>query len=99
MKQEDKRTGKNEKRFEDGVLRADACMKRHSDSSRSHEYRTWFEDLPERAYGSSAARQEWYLMKDVYRLRSAGFKLSGSESLEDFVARHRDFLAAEGGDF
>ena len=81
---------KNEK-FEDGVLRADACMERYS-TSRDSQYRTYQEDLPEQAFGLSALWEERNLMKYVYQLMSKGFKPSSSESLEDFVEKHRDLL-------
>ena len=87
---------KNEK-FEDGVLRADACMERYQ-SSRDSQYRTHQEDLPEQAFGLSALWEERNLMKNVYKLMAKGFKPNGSESLEDFVEKHKD-LIDEGGDF
>ena len=85
---------KNEK-FEDGVLRADACMERHS-CQRQSQYRTHFEDLPQASFGMSAVWEERRLMKDVYKLIAKGFKPNGSESLESFVEKHRDLLD-EGG--
>ena len=87
---------KNEK-FEDGVLRADACMERYQ-SSRDSQYRTHSEDLPEQAFGLSALWEERNLMKNVYKLMAKGFKPNGSESLETFVEKHQDLLD-EGGDF
>ena len=87
---------KNEK-FEDGVLRADACMERYQ-SSRDSQYRTSQEDLPQNSFGLSALWEERRLMKDVYNLIAKGFKPNGSISLEDFVEQHRDLLD-EGGDF
>jgi len=87
---------KNEK-FEDGVLRADACMERYQ-SSRDSQYRTYQEDLSHNSFGLSAVWEERRLMKDVYQLMAKGFKPDGSESLENFVEKHRDLLD-EGGDF
>jgi hypothetical protein len=87
---------KNEK-FEDGVLRADACMERYQ-SSRDSQYRTHSEDLPEQAFGLSALWEERNLMKNVYKLMAKGFKPNGSETLESFVEKHQDLLD-EGGDF
>ena len=87
---------KNEK-FEDGVLRADACMERYQ-SSRDSQYRTHQEDLPEQAFGLPALWEERRLMRDIYQLMAKGFKPSGAESLESFVEKHRDLLD-EGGDF
>ena len=86
---------KNEK-FEDGVLRADACMERYQ-SSRDSQYRTHSEDLPEQTFGLSALWEERRLMKNVYKLLAKGLKPSGSESLETFVEKHSDLLE-EGGD-
>jgi len=91
-----KRFKRNEK-FEDGVLRADACMERYQ-SSRDSQYRTYQEDLPGAAFGSSAVWEERRLMKAVYSLIAKGFKPSGSEALESFVEKHKDLLD-EGGDF
>ena len=91
-----KRFKRNEK-FEDGVLRADACIERYQ-SSRDSQYRTHQEDLPEQAFGLSALWEERNLMKNVYKLMANGFKPNGSESLETFVEKHKDLLD-EGGDF
>ena len=97
MSQEKKETLKKNEKFEDGVLRADACMERYSGSYDS-QYRTHSEDLPEQAFGLSALWEERRLMRDVYQLIAKGFKPNGAESLEDFVEKHRDLLD-EGGDF
>ena len=83
-------SAKREK-FEDGVLRADACTDRYS-LPRKYQYRSWREDLPSRSFGASALREERRLMGAVYRLISAGIRPSGSESLEEFVERHKDRL-------
>ena len=91
-----KRFKRNEK-FEDGVLRADACMERHN-VSRNNQYRTYQEDLPQNSFGVSAVWEERRLMRDVYNLMAKGIKPSSSESLESFVEKHRDLLD-EGGDF
>ncbi len=95
MSQEKKEILKKNEKFEDGVLRADACTERYSGSYQS-QYRTSFEDLPEKAFGSSAVWEERNLMKNVYKLMAKGFKPNGSESLEDFVEKHKDLLD-EGG--
>ena len=97
MSQEKKEILKKNEKFEDGVLRADACMERYS-TSRDSQYRTHSEDLPEQAFGLSALWEERRLMKDVYKLMAKGFKPNGSESLESFVEKHKDLLD-EGGDF
>ena len=97
MSQEKKEILKKNEKFEDGVLRADACMERYS-TSRNSQYRTYSEDLPQSSFGLSAVREERRLMKDVYKLINKGFKPNGSESLESFVEKHRDSLD-EGGNF
>ncbi|MGD0336347.1 MAG: hypothetical protein ABSB18_04530 [Candidatus Omnitrophota bacterium] len=97
MSQVKKEALKKNEKFEDGVLRADACMERHQ-SSRDSQYRTYLEDLPQNSFGLSALWEERRLMKDVYQLIAKGFKPNGSETLESFVEKHRDLLD-EGGDF
>jgi len=87
---------KRYEKFEDGVLRTDACMERHM-NPRDSEYRTYLEDLPQASFGSSALREERRLMKDVYKLAAKGIRPSGSETLESFVEKHRDILDEEGG--
>ena len=95
MSQVKKEVLKKNEKFEDGVLRADACMERHL-TSRNSQYRTCQEDLPQNSFGLSALWEEKRLMKDVYKLISKGFKPNGSISLEDFVEKHRDLLDEEG---
>ena len=97
MSQVKKEIVKKNEKFEDGVLRADACLERYQ-SSPDSQYRTPSEDLPEQAFGLSALWEERNLMKNVYKLMAKGFKPNGSESLEDFVEKHKDLLD-EGGDF
>ena len=97
MSQEKKEILKKNEKFEDGVLRADACMERHL-ISRDSQYRTYSEDLPQNSFGLSALWEERRLMRDVYKLMAKGFKPNASESLESFVEKHRDLLD-EGGDF
>lgn len=46
MRQEKNKSLKGNEKFEDGVLRADACMERHSGAYNS-QYKTYSEDLPE----------------------------------------------------
>ena len=91
MGKETNETLKRSEKFEDGLLRTDACMERHL-GARNCEYRTNLEDLPERSFGSSALREERRLMRDVYKLTAKGFKPDGSETLEAFVEKHRDDL-------
>jgi hypothetical protein len=97
MSQVKSKTFKRNEKFEDGVLRTDACMERHS-VSRNSQYRSYQEDLPRNSFGLSAVWEERRLMKDVYKLISKGFKPNGSETFEAFVEKHRDLLD-EGGDF
>ena len=73
------------------MLRADACSDRYS-MPRRLQYRTSFEDLPSLAFGSRAVREEREVLRDAHRLMSAGFVLCGGEMLEQFVARHSDYL-------
>ena len=85
------RTLKRSEKFEDGLLRTDACMERHL-GSRNCEYRTYSEDISERSFGSSALWEERRLMRDVYKLTSRGIKPTGSETLESFVEKHKDLI-------
>ena len=87
----EKKQFKSNERFEDGLMRTDACMDRHS-APRSSQYRTPQEDLPEQAFGLSAVWEERRLMNDVYKLIGKGFKPAGSETLEAFVEKHREDL-------
>ena len=91
----EKKQFKSNERFEDGLLRSDACIERHS-MPRSSQHRTDMEDLPEKSFGMSAVWDERRLMNDVYKLISKGLKPKGSESLQSFVAKHRDLLDEEG---
>ena len=86
MRQERRRGFYRSEKFEDGVLRADACSDRFS-IPRDKQYRTALEDMPSYSFGSRALGQERALMADVYRLLAAGFTICGAETLEDFVAR------------
>ncbi len=96
MRKETNRMFKENEKFEDGLLRTDACMERHL-GSRDSEYRTYSEDLPEKTFGVSALWEERRLMRDVYKLTAKGLKPSGSETLESFIEKHREDLD-EGGD-
>ena len=96
MRKETNKMFKGNEKFEDGLYRTDACMERHV-SSRDSQYRTDSEDLPEKAFGVSALWEERRLMRDVYKLKSNGFKPSGSETLEEFIEKHREDLD-EGGE-
>ena len=94
MRQERKRYFSFREKFEDGVLRVDACSDRYS-LPRELQYRSYLEDLPSQSFGSSAVRDEMALIRDVHRLMAIGFTPIGSETLEEFVARHCDFLGKE----
>ena len=91
MRKEINKALKGSEKFEDGLLRTDACMERHL-GSRACECRTNLEDLPERSFGSSALREERRLMRDVYKLAAKGFKPNGFETLESFVEKHIEDL-------
>ena len=91
-----KETLRSYEKFEDGLLRTDACMERH-ETTRNSQYKTDLEDLPERSFGSSALWEERRLMRDVYKLTASGIKPSGSETLESFVEKHKDLLDEGGG--
>ena len=97
MRKETNKILKGSEKFEDGVLRTDACMERHI-SSRDSQYKTKLEDLPQESFGLGALREERRLIRDVYKLAARGIKPTGSETLESFVEKHRDILD-EGGDF
>ena len=96
MRKETNRIFKENEKFEDGLLRTDACMERHL-SSRNSQYKTKLEDLPQESFGFSALREERRLMRDVYKLTARGIKPSGSETLESFVEKHKDLLDEGGG--
>jgi len=93
-----KETLRSYEKFEDGLLRTDACMERHM-SSRESQYKTHLEDLPQESFGVSALWEERRLMRDVYKLTARGIKPTGSETLESFVEKHKDILDEEGGNF
>jgi hypothetical protein len=80
-----------ERKFEDGVLRADSCMDRYS-MPRDMQYRTAFEDLPSLSFGVSALREERRLQAKAAALASKGFRPCPCEHLEDFTERHSDIL-------
>ncbi len=94
MSQVKNKTFRRNEKFEDGVLRADACMERHN-VSRKAQYRTYEEDLPQNSFGLSALWEERRLMRDVYKLMAKGLKPNGFESLESFVEKHSEQLDEE----
>jgi len=92
MRQERKRLEEDEK-FEDGVLRVDACFDRHS-LPRRYQEQFWYEDTF-LSFGRSAVWEEKRLLNKVAILVSKGLRPSGNESLEEFVERHKDLLEEE----
>lgn len=84
-----------ERKFEDGVLRVDACFRRHS-LPRKYQYQFPSEDNSW-SFGRSALWEERRLQNKVAILLSKGFKPSPDETLEEFVQRHSELLE-EGGD-
>ena len=95
MRQERKDILINAEKFEDGVLRADACMERHC-ISRHLEFRTSKEDRPFYAFGQTAEWEERRLIAKVYQLIALGISPKGDCSLEEFVEKNQDQL--EGGE-
>ena len=79
-----------ERKFEDGVLRADACFRRHSLPRRFQEQ--FPSEDNSSSFGRSAVWEERRLQNKVAILLSKGLRLSSCESLEDFVQRHSDVL-------
>ncbi len=94
MRHEKNKSLKGNEKFEDGVLRADACMERHS-SSYNSQYRTYSKDLPEKSFGLSAVWEERRLINDVYKLINSGFKVKLGQSLEKLIEEHKDTLKEE----
>ena len=94
MRQKNHFSSAKERKFEDGMLRVDACFRRHS-LPRRYQYQFPSEDNSF-SFGRSAVWEERRLQNKVAILLSKGLKPSGDESLEDFVARHSEIL--EGGD-
>jgi hypothetical protein len=77
-------------KFEDGVLRVDACFRRHN-IQRKYQYQFPSEDNSW-SFGRSALWEERRLQNKVAILLSKGFKPSADESLEEFVQRHSEVL-------
>jgi hypothetical protein len=84
-----------ERKFEDGVLRADACCDRHC-LPRKFEEQMACEDIS-LSFGRSAMWEERRLQNKVAFLISKGCKLRSGETLEEFVERNNEVL--EEGDF
>lgn len=86
------RKDKGERRkFEDGVLRVDACFERHY-LPREEQYATRWES-DDSWYGQKALWEERRLLGRAWALKSQGKRPLPGQSLEDFVASHE-----EGGD-
>jgi len=79
-----------ERKFEDGVLRVDACFGRHSLPRRFQEQ--FPSEDNSSSFGRSAVLEERKLQNKVAILLSKGLRPSCDESLEDFVQRHSDAL-------
>jgi len=94
MRQERKRYTPYGEKFEDGVLRVDACSERYS-IPRDMQYRTFDEDLPSYAFGMSAVWEEKRLLRDAHQLIALGVRLEAGQTLEDFVAQHSEVLERE----
>ena len=80
--------------FDNGVLRADGCMNRYS-QSRQMEFRTPEEDLSEFSFGRSAEWEEKKLINNVYKLKALGVNLKAGQTLEEFVEEHRALIEEE----
>lgn len=91
MRQERKDILRNSEKFEDGLLRVDACMERYF-VPRDAELRTFQEDLPSLSFGRSAVWEEKRLLNNVAILISQGLRPGKDQSLEDFVAKYSDRL-------
>ena len=94
MQQKSYFTATKERKFEEGVLRADSCSDRYS-LPRRYQYRNRFEDLVQYSFGRRALGQESELMRCAYYLKSLGFSPDTDEDIEGFVARHKDRLEKE----
>jgi hypothetical protein len=90
MWQERKINSKNLQKFEDGLLRVDACFRRHS-LPRKFQYQFPSEDMS-LSFGHSALWEERRLQNKVAILVSKGLKPAKHETLEEFVARHSEIL-------
>jgi hypothetical protein len=90
MRQERKEILKKNEKFEDGVLRVDACFGRHS-LARRYQEQFWYED-PSLSFGRSAVWEEKHLLNKVAELFSKGLRPHKDQSLEDFVAEYSDEL-------
>lgn len=90
MRQERKINSQDKRKFEDGLLRVDACFMRHS-LPRKYQYQFPSEDFSS-SFGRSALWEERRLQNKVAILVSKGLKPAKDETLEEFVARHSQIL-------
>ncbi len=90
MWQERKINSVNKQKFEDGLLRVDACFERHS-LPRKYQYQFPSEDISS-SFGRSALWEERRLQNKVAILISKGLKPAREETLEEFVQRHSQIL-------
>ena len=95
MRQKNIWSSAKERKFEDGVLRVDACFRRHN-LPRKYQYQFPSEDNSF-SFGRSALWEERRLQNKVAILLSKGLRPSPEETLEEFVQRHSELLE-EGGD-
>ena len=79
-----------ERKFEDGVLRVDACFRRHN-LPRKYQYQFPSEDNSS-SFGRSALWEERRLQNKVAILLPKGLKPLPSETLEEFVERNSELL-------
>jgi hypothetical protein len=90
MRQKNHFGSAKERKFEDGLLRVDACFRRHN-LPRKYQYQFPSEDNSW-SFGRSALWEERRLQNKVAILLSKGFKPLADESLEEFVQRHSEIL-------
>ncbi|MDP2940524.1 MAG: hypothetical protein Q8O13_10730 [Candidatus Omnitrophota bacterium] len=90
MRQKNVFDSAKERKFEDGVLRVDACFRRHS-LPRKFEEQFPSEDVS-LSFGRSALWEERRLQNKVAILISKGCKLLTTETLEEFVERNKEVL-------
>lgn len=89
MRQERKNLDNFEK-FEDGVLRVDACFDRHSLPRKYQDLSC--ADVASLSFGRSSVWDEIYLLNKVAILTSKGLRPRGDQTLEDFVSENIEIL-------
>ena len=90
MRQEREDILGNVEKFEDGVLRVDACFRRHSLPRRFQEQ--FPSEDSSLSFDRSAVWEEKRLLNKVAILISKGLRPSDNESLEEFVEKHSEIL-------